>query len=248
MKKKYTLIICSILICSFLNTSANTYLNKKNIFRYELGIWHPAIFGMKGVAMPTIKNGISYERIISRTVSINFGYNRLDMIDNAFRKKHSTYQMAYLNPVNTTHIINARYSSNNFEFGIKKYIARRNLLVPIGSYVYFGLIYKFEQTKSNAFMGDYNNSTYYLDTYKANMHDVAFSIAYGNNSIYLKNLVVGYEFKISVPFAAGALRDLTTSYGQTSNYQMENIDLNIVTKRRIIYNIFTLKFSFGIIK
>ena len=247
INKSFFLIFCVVL---FFNTVAeaqhHVFMNRKNMIRYEFGIWDATLFGVKGTPIPTIKNGICIERMVTNATSLNLLYSRMDMVDNEF-VTHDIYSIQ--NGILPSDIIKGRYASNTAEFVIKKYLQRRSLYSPMGSYFLIGAFYKYETISANAVtydIGDYSGEGF-LNTYKAKIHDGGFTIGIGNNSITKNNLVLGFEFKISLPFKA--LNDYVAdnAYGISNNIRLEQQDIHALTNRRILYNLFSLKMNFGVL-
>ena len=245
---KYFLITlcCLLLVAESVDAQSHVYQNKKNVIRYEFSIWHAKLFGVKGTPLPTIKNGICFERMMTDNSSINLIYSRMDMVDNEF----ATHQvLRYSPPTPVAAMQKGKYSSNTIEFIIKKFGQRSNVIHPMGRYFLLGVFYKYETIQSNAVTYDlvsFNNIGY-LDLYKAKIHDGGITIGFGNNSIIKNNLVLGFEFKISLPFKAIYDYTADNAYGRAYDLRLESQDVNELSNRRILYNLFTFKTTFGII-
>jgi hypothetical protein len=245
--KPYFTICCVVLLFGNLaQAQHHVFMNKKNIIKYEFGIWDAFLFGVKGTPMPTIKNGICIERMVSNSTSLNLLYSRMDMRDNEF-VTHDIYSLQ--NGLSPSDLIKGKYSSNTVELILKKYGQRRSLYSPMGNYFLIGAFYKYETINANAVtydVGDYSGEGF-LNTYKAKIHDGGFTMGIGNNTIIRNNLALGFEFKISLPFKAINDYVANNAYGFSSNITLERQDIKALTNRRVLYNLFSLKINFGVL-
>lgn len=233
MKKLVFLVLC---LCFFqLYANANGYMGRKNMLKYEMGIWHPYAAGVLVPSIPIFHNCITFERTFKPGYAYGFVLSRMDMRDKLSQERLLDNRPLYAQ----TNISNwtTYSSSSSLEMNVKRSPAN-NKFNPQGGYLTVGvfLMYSHINTLSIRTEGGGYYSPYQVFVRREtfNQLDAGLALGFGRNMMLGSRLVLGTEFKVSLPF-----RSLAKIATRSQDYD--------VFERTALYNLLQLKINFGTI-
>ena len=225
------------LLFSFTHLLSNNhgYLGKKNMIKYELGIWHPYAAGVFSTYRPILHNCITFEHSFKAGSAFGVVISRFDMQDQLSYRKLEKNGVPYTIKWQGLPNYTTTSSSTMFEVNIKRYhIGYR--FNPQGSYFSAGIFCMYSHVNDVAFRLNYayypDRSIAYATRRTYNQVDGGIALAFGRNSMIGTRFVMGTEFKFCWP-----LRSFIKLAYLGDDYE--------IFERTFLYNILQFKISFG---
>lgn len=235
--KKIIIIIALITIAIGQYTYAyNGYMGSKHMIKVEAGIWHPYAVAFPVSKMPLIHYGASYEYSYKRGKTIGISYSRIDFKDQSLKDRYGSKKVIYSNPAYKSLITN--FNSNIIEISLKTFRTRANRFTPHGGYFGIGFLFMYSHYNSYELLeGSGSFPDYY--SYRAipisnKLFDGGFSFCIGRNYIFARRLVIGTEFKFTLPINA-FIKTAGEGYSEEE----------LFSRRALLYNILQFKLNFG---
>lgn len=213
----------------------NGYFGKKNLIKYELGIWHPYAAGVLSSYSPILHHCISFEHSFKSGSSFGIVVSRFDMKDQLSYRQLQKLSVPYAVRWLGLPDWNTYSNSTMVELNVKRY-HRQFKYNPQGGYFSAGLFFMYSRVNDvdyNLYQNSWDEGyVAYARRTIFNQVDGGISLAFGRNDIIGSRFVMGTEFKFCWPF-----RSFAKLAYLGDNYK--------IYERTFLYNILQFKISFG---